>query len=520
MRKILLFLVFKVSTLTLIYCQYTYIEDVMNPDSSEFTSLIFRYDCKEKVMYLENGKESKQIEPPKIYIKNSPQSPVYVKLKLENINLYTNTLKTSINGNYFSTTQPSLLQSILGTIASAPGATIPYFPLTQSSLSSPDISNIEEEAVPSILPYLNLNQAYYFGEGEISNDMQQATNEDCKKEIKPYLDSIENYKKKISELKLKLKNVVAFNNNLTIASTQGEKISENFKAYMSLKTKYIIYNQKIYSSSGNFQDSFIASDTAVMNNLRKMTDYYLNMVDAQKNLSKIRLDSLKSYITFNNDLVSAVKTDLSSLIDIFTMSMNISPEFYKYETSWVPVSGDELSIKIITTPVKDKLKYAPLQSDSIEYIFPVTRGLRIFFSTGLYITNLVNENYSYKAQSLNDTVTAYSVIKETSSPINAGPVALVHIGTLYKPNFGASFTFGTGFTIEQTPQINFMGGGSILFGQRNRVVVSLLIVTGPVQRLSNVIELNTPIYETNTTTLTIRNYAYNLGASLTYKLFN
>jgi hypothetical protein len=120
-------------------------------------------------------------------------------------------------------------------------------------------------------------------------------------------------------------------------------------------------------------------------------------------------------------------------------------------------------------------------------------GFTIDFSTGIAINGLVNHSFTTLATSVIDSVKMDTtiknrVIRERGSAINLGPVVLAH--AYYRYPGWSRFKVGatTGFmanTRDNDFGLNYIFGGSLLFGSEQRLVLTGGAVLGKVARLAS-----------------------------------
>ncbi len=115
------------------------------------------------------------------------------------------------------------------------------------------------------------------------------------------------------------------------------------------------------------------------------------------------------------------------------------------------------------------------------------------FSTGFFYSSLKNEVYTPKPESESVTIagkardtTTYDLISENARRGEWGVSALVHAGK----NFSGSRDWywhgsaGVGLTVQKNPQPRLLLGGGVAYGDKNKVVLTVGVEIGRVQRLS------------------------------------
>jgi hypothetical protein len=145
-------------------------------------------------------------------------------------------------------------------------------------------------------------------------------------------------------------------------------------------------------------------------------------------------------------------------------------------------------------------------------------GFTINYSAGLAINNMVNHGYAVL-----DSADKKEIARKDDSRINIGPIVLAHAYYRYpilnRFKIGATTGFMTN-TLKDDLSLNFLFGGSLLFGSEERFNITFGGVLGKVERLkTESFELNKAIYDTlDSEALTRQVYRCKWIVGLTYNL--
>ncbi len=145
-------------------------------------------------------------------------------------------------------------------------------------------------------------------------------------------------------------------------------------------------------------------------------------------------------------------------------------------------------------------------------------GFTINYSAGLAINNLVNHTFAVL-----DSANKKEIRRNDDSNINIGPIVLAHAYYRYpilnRFKIGATTGFMTN-TLKNDLSLNFLFGGSLLFGSEERFNLTLGGILGKVERLkSERFELDSAIYDMlDPESLTREVYRCKWFAGVTYNL--
>ncbi|MND68028.1 hypothetical protein D3C80_594660 [compost metagenome] len=140
----------------------------------------------------------------------------------------------------------------------------------------------------------------------------------------------------------------------------------------------------------------------------------------------------------------------------------------------VPVQIQNKDVISITFNNHKNPAIAPLQFDYL-----VQGGVKIDFSTGIFINGLVDEDYYLKSDGQGGGI----ITAKDNGNYNLGFGILSH---LYSRTGGrVNFGLTTGLLTDATANLRLLGGGSILLGSESRWVISGGAVLGKAKKLTN-----------------------------------
>ena len=140
--------------------------------------------------------------------------------------------------------------------------------------------------------------------------------------------------------------------------------------------------------------------------------------------------------------------------------------------------ADEIIISIVAKPKNDK----DLAEITTDIPLIVTGGWKIDFSSGIFLTNLVDQEYVNKPNYVNDTITGYYLTKSPEEPIGYGIAGYMHAYLRNGKGLNGSLTLGVG--IDQNTQVKILPGISLLLGQKQRFVINFGAAIGKCKELS------------------------------------
>ncbi|SEM64187.1 hypothetical protein SAMN04488505_105272 [Chitinophaga rupis] len=178
----------------------------------------------------------------------------------------------------------------------------------------------------------------------------------------------------------------------------------------------------------------------------------------------------------------------------FSEQLNINAvEDFNFTSDNVAVSGDEMQISIQTSPIAadDKQKEAAINAATIRsYSWPVEHYGHFSFSTGFFTSALTSRNYRTVPGFSKDTITGYSITEDYHPKMAVGATALMHYTYKITAGFEMGAHIGLGVPFQSDFTLNYLLGGSILIGKKNRIGINAGVAAGFINMLSGKVNLS------------------------------
>lgn len=258
--------------------------------------------------------------------------------------------------------------------------------------------------------------------------------------------------------------------------------------------------EKLKEDIKQLYDVFFAADKKYL----EIDELYMS--DSSVEVLKLRAlkhlsDSVRSLVNIDNYIA------LTQLLD--------KSNFY-FVTPPISVHGDNIAISIKITPKQDttseSIVLSSLKGEKVEMEIPTTRRVGISFSTGFMVSKLQDYRYSSKTN-YGATDTTFSIVQENTGNYVFGPTALMHVSYTIAPKVATGIHIGVTLPIVENPNPQFMVGGSLLFGQKQRLCINGGWALGSVKRLSEATDANLNYKETpviNTKKQTHSGFAFSI----------
>ncbi len=241
--------------------------------------------------------------------------------------------------------------------------------------------------------------------------------------------------------------------------------------------------------------------------LKNASDCYNPCDDVGKIVTEIDTFIKKIYPDYNNDLVLFMKKKMTNnykedddddkkkliefneVLDFYKELVTTPLSDYVYKIPYVK-NVDEYVFKLNITPKKDSGATARVLNQEIPVV--VLGGFKVDFSTGLYFTSLINEKFSLVKDSIVVTGSnpieynkRQKIIRENGSNRDFGLSALMHIYTRLTTWVNPAITIGAGATLNEKPRLQYLVGGSLIFGRNGRLIFTYGATMGYVDQLSS-----------------------------------
>ncbi|MEO7991200.1 MAG: hypothetical protein ABI663_16740, partial [Chryseolinea sp.] len=183
--------------------------------------------------------------------------------------------------------------------------------------------------------------------------------------------------------------------------------------------------------------------------------------------------------------------------------------------------NNTINYNVKITPRKGIETLTALENRNFNIEVPINGGVKIDFSTGLFVTtNLHDRKYS-KTIISSDTSKSTITENKNNSIAQLSLGALMHVSPRLSGNFKPGFTFGLGLNSTDLSNAQVFAGASAMFGSTERFIVSSGISLADVDYLSGKYSLNTPIENSMIdSALTEKSVRAGWFISFTYNLTN
>jgi hypothetical protein len=187
----------------------------------------------------------------------------------------------------------------------------------------------------------------------------------------------------------------------------------------------------------------------------------------------------------------------------------------------VQAKKDIINYNVKITPRKGVESLTALENRNFNIEVPIKGGVKIDFSTGLFVTTFLHDRKYSKTISANDTSQSIITENQNNSLAKLSLGALMHISPRSTGNCKLGFTFGLGLNSTDLTNAQIFVGGSAMFGSNERFIVSTGVSLANVDYLNGKYSLNTPTKNTTIdNTLTEKSLRAGLFVSFTYNLTN
>ena len=177
-------------------------------------------------------------------------------------------------------------------------------------------------------------------------------------------------------------------------------------------------------------------------------------------------------------------------------------------------NADDIIINVTLNPNSQYSKEK--MTKSVEIPLLVNGGVKIDFSTGLFVSNLVDDVYLNKPNYENDLIIGYNLIKEDENPIGYGLAGYMHTYWRTHWDFNVALTLGVG--IDQNTQVKIMPGISLIVGRKERLVINGGFAFGKVKQLSKVQDTER-LYSSKVEPIYSEPYKLGWSVGISYNLF-
>ncbi len=307
--------------------------------------------------------------------------------------------------------------------------------------------------------------------------------EDKRKKVK---EVIENYRRKVPKLQNQITNLntqiedslyeaskaLDFLNDLTPGCEKFTALDSNIskleRVFKILREEVAQNRIAIDTTSRNYIIEFLeAEDAASTEPSYKAGDSLIRKFYSEATLLLRKMDSTLSYAELHK-----ITSQLSSLKSLLTCYTSLPIYF----------TSDIKKFTIALTPWKDSTR---LPSYITQFDLPWRKNWIYGASAGLYVSGLHNKGYSNRRNGGADTGRFMLVSDNPGGGLELGINGLAYAAWRIHESFFTGISIGAGMSIESKPKPRAFIGIPFIFGENNRVIVSVGCAAGYVQRLSS-----------------------------------
>ncbi len=334
--------------------------------------------------------------------------------------------------------------------------------------------------------------------GELAKDKKEG-----EKESRSYLKILQDFKENYDDL-LKLKSFYNDLQQLVSTDKYATKMEQGKRKYAEIL---------------GFDTTFptVCGANIKLYGRTLLSKALMNYNELMKEPEFTKDSQLKDEVTqIYNDII---KSDYSTIIDKAALLYDkINDEATRIRwASLPPVSCDELEIKIIITP-KSNVPDNSFQPEIINTSLYTKGGFKIDFSTGIYTSNLINQQFTTREErNQGDSITGYTLISQKTGPVSLGIMALMHVTYRVSCQWNAGLNFGIGLDVYNNQSLKFLSGGSIILGKHQRFILNGGVAIGLVDRLSSDLEID-KTYPTSPKITTVKVIDFGFYAGITFNI--
>jgi hypothetical protein len=278
-------------------------------------------------------------------------------------------------------------------------------------------------------------------------------------------------------------------------SNYPEKLNVSFERdYKQFKAAYQLYlvNEKVKKKFNN-------DESKIKNSINNLF---------------LEVESIKT--TYDKTIYNEIFQNINFLFNELR-----NPNNFFVVSDPVQAEKDIINFDVKISPRKDLSSTANLENRQFSTTVPITGGVKIDFSTGLFLTTgLHDRRYSISQSSTDTLVSTISEYKNNNiAQLSLG--ALMHISKRTTDYFKPGFTFGLGLNSTDLANASVFIGASGMFGSQERFIASLGLSLAKVDYLKGEYEIDKEYKTVNINTeLTEKTMRAGFFISFTYNLTN
>lgn len=290
-----------------------------------------------------------------------------------------------------------------------------------------------------------------------------------------------------------------FTNSLSEVKDQIDEISfQIYEAQLnSRKTRNAVIDQNIFSNTflevKKIRTQLDKIQKSLKASAKNYTSYSLNWKKVIEEAKLIQSDAeiIKSYKGLSNKLEEAKKivsaSEIKKNLDVLIELENLFHDDFQYST-FGQLIKERKEVNISITPW-DSISRMPSYSTIIS--FPLQQKKYAGVGPSFYLSGLYDQAFS----SIEDTSGVFQFTEESVTKLEVGTAILLRIGRKWKNNFGGHLTFGPGISLSEKIRPRILIGGGVTIGGTHSFVLDVGGVGGFVDRKSNAVVLDDPVYK-------------------------
>ena len=313
---------------------------------------------------------------------------------------------------------------------------------------------------------------------------------------------ISSKKKLVNEIKIDINELLEKNKKKSQQVKEAQKkVRENAKKSKEIEQKkntdkavfYVLEVKKRLQGLNEAVKLFVvktsAEDYLDKKNFMKFRDKYYKKYDSlvkglNSNTAKYELllspENIKTYNTHIDKHVKGLSQEITTILS--------EMHALKLDNYMLPVDFNGENIDVVKITVKRTPRHGNIREPK-EYPFKiwVKGGIKIDVSAGVFITNLVDKDYSLiKVSDATDNEPGKSVIYENNQgDFRYGFGSLVHTSFRSARWVRPTLSFGAVFIGDQNPKVQLLTGIGLVLGKKQRIILNYGLAMGSVSKISN-----------------------------------
>ena len=274
-------------------------------------------------------------------------------------------------------------------------------------------------------------------------------------------------------------------NSLSNAYVKLKTVEAFYKSLTDLVSSDISTIQLIELKTGFFKQ-FISLEIEDDNyEVPKISEYYStlstlilnNAPEILKN-NPAKKSEIELIIENTNKLIES--NVLSKLVVLYA---SINEETFTVNTFMKKPDADEVIINISAKP---NATFKSGKEINIEIPLLVSGGFKVDFSSGIFVSSIVDKSYVNKPNFDSDTISGYRIVEEISGNNNFSYGLAGYMHVYWRCNKEVNIGGSLGVGIDQNTQTKIMPGICLMLGRKNRFILNAGAAIGKYKELSNI----------------------------------